>query len=510
MEAALKIATSNSKQSEDTLTTIRDRKLNQLYLGITGPTGSGASLVSKQLREIFELRGYEVHVIKVSDLIANAPLKESLEVPNKKTTERIIALQNKGDQIRKKSKYGIAQLICSEIAKVREERFGVEYTNPKTDSFLKALNQKIVFIFDSLKNPYEVQLLREVYKNAFYLFGLVSLESTCRQRFVGKGYADAEFHQIFQRDTACEISVLGQQVRKTLQEADIFINNNTTQADALKKKLERYVALVTKSSLITPTKDETAMHHAYVAGARSACLSRQVGAAIISSDGNLISTGCNDVPKSGGGLYTADDANDQRCYNKGQICYNDQKKNELYSEVYNRLKENLGIDLQFDKVKSALRKTRIKDLIEFSRAVHAEMDAIVRVASDSKSTTKNATLYTTTFPCHNCARHIIASGIKKVLYIEPYVKSLAPSLHDDAISLEESSCKDKVAFFPYEGVAPRRYLILFEKRGWKNEESGTFSLPKENLPPESDRMPVDSFYELELKVIKDLGQQLGI
>ena len=32
-------------------------------------------------------------------------------------------------------------------------------------------------------------------------------------------------------------------------------------------------------------------------------------------------------------------------------------------------------------------------------------------------------MYMTTFPCHNCAKHIIASGIINVYYIEPYAES---------------------------------------------------------------------------------------
>jgi deoxycytidylate deaminase len=29
------------------------------------------------------------------------------------------------------------------------------------------------------------------------------------------------------------------------------------------------------------------------------------------------------------------------------------------------------------------------------------------------------------FPCHMCARHIIATGLREVVYIEPYPKSVA-------------------------------------------------------------------------------------
>jgi hypothetical protein len=81
----------------------------------------------------------------------------------------------------------------------------------------------------------------------------------------------------------------------------------------------------------------------------------------------------------------------------------------------------------------------------------------------------NATLFTTTFPCHNCTRHIVAAGINRVVYIEPYPKSLALRLHYDAIDLEErgwgrkarSDCNDKVSFEPFVGIGPRRFFDLF-------------------------------------------------
>jgi deoxycytidylate deaminase len=34
-------------------------------------------------------------------------------------------------------------------------------------------------------------------------------------------------------------------------------------------------------------------------------------------------------------------------------------------------------------------------------------------------------IFVTTYPCHSCARHIIASGISEVYFIEPYRKKLS-------------------------------------------------------------------------------------
>lgn len=85
-------------------------------------------------------------------------------------------------------------------------------------------------------------------------------------------------------------------------------------------------------------------------------------------------------------------------------------------------------------------------------------------------------MFTTTYPCHNCARHIVASGIKVVYFIEPYEKSLASDLHEDSIthdperepvwaSLEEQS---KVAFLQFEGVSPTKYSDFFQATSRKD------------------------------------------
>ena len=84
--------------------------------------------------------------------------------------------------------------------------------------------------------------------------------------------------------------------------------------------------------------------------------------------------------------------------------------------------------------KEVLKDTGILDITEYGRAVHAEMEALLSCGRSGVST-RQCTLYTTTFPCHNCAKHIVASGISRVVFVEPYPKSLANDLHSDAIFL---------------------------------------------------------------------------
>ncbi len=66
--------------------------------------------------------------------------------------------------------------------------------------------------------------------------------------------------------------------------------------------------------------------------------------------------------------------------------------------------------------------------------------------------------------CRSFKTHwVIASGIARVIYIEPYPKSKAEALHSDAICFDEDEAKnsEKIPFVPFVGVGPRRYLDLF-------------------------------------------------
>jgi dCMP deaminase len=48
--------------------------------------------------------------------------------------------------------------------------------------------------------------------------------------------------------------------------------------------------------------------------------------------------------------------------------------------------------------------------------IHAEMNALLKC----KENLAGATLYTLFSPCSQCAKNIVAAGIKKVVYREPY------------------------------------------------------------------------------------------
>jgi hypothetical protein len=69
------------------------------------------------------------------------------------------------------------------------------------------------------------------------------------------------------------------------------------------------------------------------------------------------------------------------------------------------------------------------------------------------------------FLSHNCAKHIVAAGLERVVYVEPYPKSKASDLHSDSIRFGfADTAEQAVRFEPFVGVGPRRFIDLFSMR----------------------------------------------
>lgn len=442
---------------------LSDRRTDEMVFGFVGPVGSGVTkavdIISNILEETY---AYTVSRIKLSKIIEeNAALVDMRVGQELNRHDRIKTLQKIGTAFR--GRFGdsyLAEKCVEQIATLRHQEGGYE----QVEEQLVVRPRRQVHIIDSLKNPAEVRLLREVYGDTFWLFGIFAPEEVRTERLRALGLDNVGLQEISSIDEEEGVSH-GQRVRETIHQADFFVRNDGESEERLRRVLGRYLAILFNVGVTTPTQDEMGMYKAMSAAASSACLSRQVGAAIYSAAGELIGIGANDVPKKGGGLYSAEDGDgDHRCYKwGGKICHNDDRKQRLYASVTELLLQSSAIPQgsTVGLVEAALRKTDIRNLIEYSRAVHAEQEAIVSVARGQKAGIVGATMYVTTFPCHVCASLIVVSGIDRVLYIEPYVKSLARALHRDAISVRESEGETHVLFLQYEGVAPKNIIRLF-------------------------------------------------
>jgi cytidine deaminase len=213
---------------------------------------------------------------------------------------------------------------------------------------------------------------------------------------------------------------------------------------------------------------------------------------IATKTGEILSTGCNEVPRAGGGVIWDDVAgtsNDYRDWKLGQDAAAGTKK-VIVGELLEKLagagwlmedKKKLDTEERANQAlyseAKPLAGTMVASLLEFGRIVHAEMAAICDSAMRGVSI-RGATLYCTTFPCHMCARHILASGINRVVYIEPYPKSQAKKLYKRTIRVDHDREADENALTleAFVGVAPTRFLDLFEMVDRKDDNG--YALPE--------------------------------
>jgi cytidine deaminase len=266
----------------------------------------------------------------------------------------------------------------------------------------------------------------------------------------------------------------GQNVGDAFPLGDVFIDATSRQTAEVMTR--RFMNALFGSNEVTPTHDEYGMYIAKSASLRSSDLSRQVGSAIFRVSGEVITLGCNEVPKAGGGTYWTGDTPDARDFVEGHDP-NEAQKLEILVDLLDRLKKGghlseqllslddpneIGKRLLDDKATSSVSESRVMDLLEFGRIIHSEMSALCDAARKGISV-EGATLYCTTFPCHLCAKKIVAAGIKQVVFLEPYPKSYARELHRDSIVVDPTEPTEKVAFRPFLGVSPYRYRDLFEK-----------------------------------------------
>jgi deoxycytidylate deaminase/dephospho-CoA kinase len=498
---AVQSASNQSRKGANTL--LKEIVANELIFAVVGPAGSGTSWIAKALEQRLKtaISDVEVTVLKASDAIESWASNHGAKIKSESKLARAQSLQDAGDKIRDIDTAGVAVSLVSEIKKIR-------LASEKDLTPTEAAKKFRVYILDSLKHPAEVELLRSVYQEAFCLIGVVCEEGMRHSRLRDskcRVSAGSEIDNFIARDEDSGINN-GQKVTDTFHLADFFIDNTASRfLDQERKKenplwdvndqLGRLIDILTHSKVVRPLPSETGMFHAYGAQMTSACLSRQVGAALMDKSGNLVSTGTNEVPSAGGGVYgsnfstqTGQTPHDHRCAYTNEFCSSNQYQEIIVKELIDTIPELK--DFKLNDLKFRLKKTGIGRLLEFSRAVHAEMDALLSAARKGASPV-GGRLFVTTYPCHYCARHIISAGVDEVQYIEPYPKSLAFKLHSDAIAqsidgwvapsdiIIKSSDKEdhpRVLFRPFTGVAPRLYKRAFIKNRPLKDGSGKMSI----------------------------------
>ena len=423
---------------------------SEIVIGLVAPVGTEKNIVVEQLKDSLKSFGYETVPIKLSSFLDSPEVKEKHGITLVQDPEhlRIGSYMDAGNKLRELRGDILALWAATEIARKRptEEKVG----------------DKRAYLLDSLKHPKEARTLRRVYGNGFFLAAIYSPRNKRFDFLHGnKGISDKDADDLIDRDYHEDAPKdSGQNTRETFYLADAFVS--LTNPNEAKEQIVRVVDLLFGNSFLTPSLDEYAMFQAFSSKLRSADLSRQVGAVIISETGELIGVGANDVPCYGGGQYWPGD-NDHRDWDWGYDS-NAKRRDQILTDIVELVKKKIGSDVDdktlLNEVKEGLSHSLLLDITEFGRPVHAEMEALLSCARKGVSP-RMGTLYCTTFPCHNCAKHIVAAGIKKVVYVEPYPKSKARELHNDSIEVDEELAENKVSFVPFVGVGSRRFIDLF-------------------------------------------------
>ena len=433
---------------------------SELVIGLVAAIGTDLDRAHSIISERLSRAGYNIKTIRISKEVIPllTPVPESGNDKYKRSKDLIDA----GNRAREKSDDNsvLALGAALSISAKREKDETTNATKPMAET---------AFIIRSLKRPEEVDRLRKIYGSGFVLLGVHSSKERRLKRLINQlGMSEENAAQLCQDDGNEVKNKYGQKVNKTFHLADFFVQSSGND-DQLRSDVDRIVDLFFGNPFSTPTFDEYAMFFAFAAALRSADLSRQVGA-VIAKDQQILSTGANDCPQPGGGLYWP-----SRSGEHSGICDVPQGRDWIRGEDSNKIQQKEMIDsivkagekegIDPDTLREVLESSRINDLTEFGRVVHAEMEAIL-ACSRSNLDTRGATLYSTTFPCHNCAKHIIAAGIKRVVYIEPYPKSKALEFHNDSITesvadLNVDCDNGKTVFEPFSGIGPRRFFDLF-------------------------------------------------
>jgi deoxycytidylate deaminase len=444
----------------------------ELVFGLVGALGTDIDRVSELLHLALEEMRYQTREIRLSGLLREVDWDESLD-EHAKLDSYIAAHMDAGDRLRSDWNRPDALALLA-AAKIATER----------DALLEA-NETLTrraWVLRQLKTPDEVQTLRDAYGSRFFLVAAYTPDDeraewlekaiTTSRRSSDRSKWQVDAAELLRRDQSAD-PPYGQNVRDTFHRADLFVNAGRDANTS--SQLDRLLEIVLANPFKAPTKDEFALFEAHGAARMSAEPGRQVGAALVNEQGEIIALGTNEVPRPGGGVYREGSNEpgipDQREFRFGSneqeraIDTNDRVQREIANEIADTLNDPerqwLRENVDPDELLAAILTTRLGDLTEFGRAMHAEMSAILDAARNGRAIA-GASLYVTTFPCHNCARHIVGAGITNCVFLAPYEKSQAAMLHSDALIVARSTSDvAKVTFEPFVGVAPRRYAELF-------------------------------------------------
>jgi deoxycytidylate deaminase len=468
----------------------------ELVIAVVCPLGARIDALEDSIAKALARFNYTTQHIRLSDLLRNL----SSWTDEKDATEETRLRNRQRHAANFRDIGGLDALSRAAIAEIRKRR-------ARISGFPDRAANGVAYILRQIKRPEEIQCLRRIYGPSLLVIAghapeeiriqsLADLLARTAGRasplgFENKARALINTDQSDDNPTD-DKARFRENTRDAYPLADFFVDLSAGDGSSVSRILDLFFG----HPFHTPTAEEMAMHQASAMALRSSDERRQVGAVIVKrtprglvmdkfAEATVVASGTNEVPRRQGGYYWDSESPDRRDQSLRQLNQGfdreERIKLDALREIAERLKTNKWLARELvnleetelvNRLLKVLDRTQFSSISEFMRQVHAEMAAIVDAAMRGVPV-RECEMYVTTFPCHGCAKHIIAAGIKKVVFLEPYPKSKAELLHKEEIALDPpnpSPDDDRVLFVPFTGVAPRQFARVFSMstRGRKN------------------------------------------
>lgn len=461
---------------------------NELIIGLAGSLGVNFDEVANNLEQALQVAGYHVVTIRIADNFVKHDNKS-------KFAECYWKMQYGTKQRQTHGNNYWARKVVERIFFARPE--------------LSLHYKKIAYLVRSLKNRDELELLSNVYGRNFVSIAIFS-DAEASLKYLVKKFrlnwmtlqdAQQEMEAINkdlmlksdmdllkaedlyledikgserssetdtiarfllrkdQEETHPDLKKYGQNLFKCYSFANYFIYQNKN----LPQQIKRFIYILFNDPFAEPTFEEYFMFCAQAAAYRSLDLDRQVGAVIVNKEQELVASGFNDVSKVGGGhfphhdhpMYEQQMESDQRDF-KQPFDFNHIHLDQIAKRIADRL--------HLAPKEEGMLREEISGVTEFKRSTHAEMSALLDAARRGIAV-RDCTMYVNTYPCHMCTKHIIAAGIRKVIFLHPYTKSKAREMYNPMIKMglfsDDKLAAGVIVFEPFLGVSPNRFMLTF-------------------------------------------------
>ena len=297
----------------------------------------------------------------------------------------------------------------------------------------KQLKKSTLIVIDAIRSNLEAMFFQDRYA-AFYLAAVSCPDNQRKQRLYTLKFSDDDVKSIDKeeyvaRDLNKTTTYSVQDIQACIQRADIYIsnpdqNNEVSKYSNLSDQIIRFVSLMKRPGIVTPTSVERCMQLAYTAKLNSGCISRQVGAAITDKNFSVQAIGWNDAPY--GQVPCVLRNRDDLIAGQDQKAYSEYEKND--KKYLDHLKKNIDVYIPIKKTgrnisycfKSEYNTlTGVKNQVH-TRSLHAEENAFLQISKYGGRGIEGGLLFTTASPCELCAKKAYQLGITAIHYVDPY------------------------------------------------------------------------------------------